>query len=47
MEENINFKKILSNFKVKGEFVEGYRYGEGHINDTFLVKMQEQYCVGY
>lgn len=41
MEENINFKKILSNFKVKGEFVEGYRYGEGHINDTFLVKMQE------
>ena len=30
--------KILSNFKIQGEFVSCEPYGEGHINDTYLVK---------
>lgn len=31
------FKKIVSNFDVVGEFASAERYGEGHINQTFLV----------
>ena len=42
MEKTINFNKLLSNFNVQGEFIEGYRYGEGHINDTYLIKMREK-----
>ena len=32
-----NFKEILSNFDLNGEFVDCVPYGEGHINETFLV----------
>lgn len=36
-----NFKEICEKFKIDGEFVSAERYGEGHINDTFLVKTSE------
>ena len=35
---DFNFKKICEQFKIDGNFVSAERYGEGHINDTFLVK---------
>ncbi len=31
-----DFKKILSNFEIDGELVSCERYGEGHINETYL-----------
>lgn len=31
-----NFEKIISNFKVNGTLVSCERYGEGHINETYL-----------
>ena len=40
MENNVNFQEILKNFQIEGDFVSGERYGEGHINDTYLVKLQ-------
>lgn len=30
-------KNVLANFKINGEFVSCVPYGEGHINDTYLV----------
>lgn len=36
-----NFKKICEQFKIDGGFVSAEKYGEGHINDTFLVKTDE------
>ena len=36
-----NFKEICEKFKIDGEFVSAEKYGEGHINDTFLVKTSE------
>ena len=30
-------KNVLANFKIDGEFVSCVPYGEGHINDTYLV----------
>ena len=35
---DFNFKKICEQFKIDGDFVSAEKYGEGHINDTFLVK---------
>ena len=32
-------KQIVSNFKVYGDFVDAKPYGNGHINDTFLVTL--------
>ena len=32
-----DFKKIVSNFKIDGEFISCERYGEGHINETYLL----------
>ena len=36
-----DFKHIASNFKLAGEFVSCEPYGEGHINQTFLLIMNE------
>ncbi len=36
--KDFNFDKICSNFKLDGSFISAEPYGEGHINDTFLVK---------
>ncbi len=36
--KDFNFQKICANFKLCGNFVSAEPYGEGHINDTFLVK---------
>lgn len=37
----LDFKRICEQFKIKGSFVSAEKYGEGHINDTFLVKTTE------
>ena len=36
-----NFEKIIANFKIDGKLISCERYGEGHINQTFLAKMQK------
>ena len=36
-----DFEKIISNFKIDGELVSCERYGEGHINQTFLAKVKK------
>lgn len=33
-----NLAKVCNNFKIEGEFLSAEPYGEGHINDTYLVK---------
>ena len=30
-------KNVVEKFKISGEFVSAERYGNGHINDTYLV----------
>ena len=34
----INLKEVCEKFRLNGTFLSAQRYGEGHINDTFLVK---------
>ena len=36
--KDFNFRQLCENFKIDGNFLSAERYGEGHINDTFLVK---------
>lgn len=36
-----NFNSVLSNFNVNGKLISCERYGEGHINETFLAIMQD------
>lgn len=38
----MNLENIVKHFKFKGQFIEGNNYGEGHINDTYLVVFQEE-----
>ena len=33
---NYNFNEIISKFELQGELVSCERYGEGHINETYL-----------
>lgn len=35
--KDFNLKEICEQYKIDGNFVSAERYGEGHINDTFLV----------
>lgn len=37
----MNLENIVKHFKFKGQFIEGNSYGEGHINDTYLVVFQD------
>ena len=37
----MNFKTILSNFDINGELITCEKYGEGHINDTYLAVYSE------
>lgn len=37
----MNLENIVKHFKFKGKFLEGNSYGEGHINDTYLVVFQD------
>ena len=39
--EMADFKKIVSAFRVEGELVSCERYGEGHINETYLAILQK------
>lgn len=36
--KDYNFKEICENFNIEGTFISAEKYGEGHINDTFLVR---------
>ena len=38
---DFNLKEICERFKIYGAFVSAERYGEGHINDTFLIVTTE------
>ncbi len=40
--KNINYKKIISHFKVVGNFIDAKPYGSGHINDTLLVRFEQK-----
>ncbi len=42
---NHDFKSIIAQFCVDGEFVRGEAYGCGHINDTYAVYMNDRGCV--
>ena len=35
-----DFKKIISRFEIEGELVSCERYGEGHINETYLAEVK-------
>ena len=39
MPEEFSFREIVSHFRLDGRFVSVRRFGSGHINDTFLVRM--------
>ncbi len=41
MKEEFDFKTIYKHFAVEGEYVSCVRCGEGHINDTFKLTVQE------
>ncbi len=47
MNSNPNHKAIFENFAVAGTFASCAPIGEGHINDTFLVKTVEIGCPDY
>lgn len=34
----LDLKEVCEKFRIDGDFISAQRYGEGHINDTFLVK---------
>ena len=36
-----DFKSIIKNFELDGNFVSCERYGEGHINQTFLLTLEK------
>lgn len=37
----MDFKEIIFNFKVSGDFLSCEKYGNGHINETYLVQLKE------
>ena len=39
MPEEFNFREIVSHFHLDGQLVSAHRFGNGHINDTFLIHM--------
>lgn len=39
--KEFDFKEIYKQFSIKGEYVECNRYGEGHINDTFKLTVND------
>ena len=36
-----DFNKIIKNFKISGKLISCERYGEGHINETYLAEADE------
>lgn len=42
-----DFQKIISQFQVDGELVSCERYGEGHINETYLAVMDNGFRTNY
>lgn len=38
----MSYKKICNNFDIKGELVNIDTYGDGHINDTYLIETKEK-----
>lgn len=39
--KELDFKRIYEQFSINGEYVECNRYGEGHINDTFKLTVND------
>ncbi|MBT3273659.1 MAG: mucin desulfatase, partial [Spirochaetales bacterium] len=37
-----NLYEIISAFEIDGTYVRGYRYGNGHINDTYCIETSGQ-----
>jgi len=40
MPEEFDFREIALHFQLDGKFVSAHRFGSGHINDTFLVRVE-------
>ena len=41
MSETFDIKSIFENFRVYGDFIAGETYGNGHINDTFMISTMQ------
>ena len=41
MNAKYDFNKIIANFKIDGQLISCERYGEGHINETYLATVNE------
>ena len=41
MPEEFEFQEIVSHFQLDGQFVSACRFGSGHINDTFLINVDD------
>ena len=37
-----DFEKIISKFEIDGKLISCERYGEGHINETYLAVVEEK-----
>ena len=42
MEINQNLFEIASQFKITGKIISIEEYGDGHINDSYMVKTNEE-----
>lgn len=40
----MNIHNIANHFSFTGNFVNGFRYGSGHINETYVVVYEQQHC---
>jgi Ser/Thr protein kinase RdoA (MazF antagonist) len=47
MPNNFDLRNITAHFQLGGKFVSGHRFGNGHINDTFLVNVEGNPAVSY
>ena len=36
-----NIEEAISNFNIKGNYLKSYSYGSGHINDTYVIEMDQ------
>ena len=47
MPEESDFREIVSHFQLDGQLVSAHRFGNGHINDTFLIHVDGNPDVGH
>jgi Phosphotransferase enzyme family len=41
MNQNYNIEEVVQHFQFEGEFIKGYPYGGGHINDTYALEYKK------